>query len=244
MHLSWPLLQSLLAEAGAAASLAELAAVLDEAMPRLGLDYYALVHHVDLARPPEGAVHLDNYPPDWRRRFVAQRYYAHDPVHIACRRGAHTFLWRDLPRLVTLGRAQQAMLEAGRAAGLADGLTVPVHLPGDLPGSCTFVARDREVPADLAPSAQFFGLYAFEAARRLARRQGPGCPVLTARQLDCLVLVARGKTDAESAMILGISRETVHEHVEEAKARLEVATRTQLVARGLYHGLITYSDIL
>lgn len=247
MQLSWPLLQSLLAACGQLQSLADLKTFLDEAAPRLGFDHYALVHHVDLAGLPKGAVHLDNYPDGWQREFVQQRYYAHDPVHVACQRAARPFFWRDLPELMALSRPQRAILARAREAGLTDGLTMPVHVPGDFSGSCSFATVARAVPADLAPSAQFFGCYAFEAARRLARRdRGLPCePIrLTPRQLDCLVLVARGKTDSETAALLGISRETAQEHVEGAKAKLRVATRTQLVARALYSGLITYSDVL
>jgi len=245
--LSWPLLQSLVAEIGRVDSLAGLERLLGEAVPRLGFDHYALVHHVDLAGPPTGAVHLDNYPADWRREFIEARYYVDDPVHVACRRAARPFFWRDLPALLPLNRRQVAMLADGREAGLADGLTVPIHLPGDVSGSCTFAVRGREVTAALAPAAQFFAGHAFEAARRLAdrrHRQATAPVALTARQLDCLHLVARGKTDSEIAVLLGISRETAQEHVEAAKTRLWVATRTQLVARALFHGLISYGDVL
>lgn len=245
--MQWSLLQSLLTEVGSVGTLGELASLLDDAMPHLGFDHYALVHHVDLAGLPTGAVHLDNYPRDWQREFIHQRYYAEDPVHVACQRAGRPFLWRDLPQLLALSREQAAILDAARAAGLADGLTVPVHVPGDFSGSCSFAVRAREVPESLGPTAQFFGCYAFEAARRLAQRRrgiAPGRVELTPRQLDCVVLVGRGKTDSESGMLLGISRETAQEHVEAAKAKLRVATRTQLVARALYNGLITYGDIL
>ena len=247
MQLSWPLLRALVAEIGRLDSLAELGCFLGDAVPRLGFDHYALVHHVDLAGLPRGAVHLDNYPADWRREFIDGRYYVDDPVHVACRRAARPFFWRDLPGLLPLNRRQAAMLADGRDAGLADGLTVPIHVPGDVSGSCTFAVRGREAPAALAPAAQFFGYHAFEAGRRLADRryrQAAGPVALTTRQLDCLVLVARGKTDSEIAELLGISRETAQEHVEAAKARLRVAARTQLVARALFHGLISFGDIV
>lgn len=202
---------------------------------------------LDLAGLARGAVHLDNYPRGWQREFIHQRYFADDPVHIACQRAARPFLWRDLPQLLALNRQQTAILATARSAGLADGLTVPIHVPGDFSGSCSFAVRRRQVSDALGPSAQFFGCYAFETARRLAQRRHGLAPeriALTTRQLDCVVLVARGKTDSESAELLGISRETAQEHVEAAKAKLRVAARTQLVARALYHGIISYGDIL
>lgn len=244
--MQWSLLQSLLTDLDSVGTRDELGALLDAAMPHLGFDHYALVHHVDLAGLPTGAVHLDNYPRGWQREFIHRRYYAEDPVHVACQRAARPFLWRHLPRLLALSREQAAILDAARAAGLVDGLTVPMHVPGDFSGSCSFAVRAREVPEALGPAAQFFGCCAFEAARRIAqqrRGRAPAAPALTPRQLDCLVLVGRGKTDTESAILLGISRETAQEHVEAAKAKLRVATRPQLVARALFGGIITYSDI-
>jgi LuxR family quorum-sensing system transcriptional regulator CciR len=69
-------------------------------------------------------------------------------------------------------------------------------------------------------------------------------PRLTDRQLDCVVLAAQGKSDGVIAQLLGISGETVHQHIETAKRRYGVASRMQLVVRALYDNLITFADTL
>lgn len=56
---------------------------------------------------------------------------------------------------------------------------------------------------------------------------------LTPRERECLVLVARGKSDWAIGRILGISERTVHNLVERAKRRLGVSGRTQAVVRAL-----------
>jgi DNA-binding CsgD family transcriptional regulator len=52
---------------------------------------------------------------------------------------------------------------------------------------------------------------------------------LTRRQKDCLNWAALGKTDWEIGKVLGLSRHTVHRHIEAAKSRLEVSTRVQAI---------------
>jgi len=75
-------------------------------------------------------------------------------------------------------------------------------------------------------------------ARRLLRAPG-----LTPRQRDCVVLVARGKSDWEIGRLLGISESTVHKHVEDAKRRYGVTTRIQLVVLSLFEKRLSFADI-
>jgi LuxR family quorum-sensing system transcriptional regulator CciR len=67
---------------------------------------------------------------------------------------------------------------------------------------------------------------------------------LTERQLECLVLVARGKSDSVIGQLLDINRGTVNHHIELAKRRYRVATRTQLVVLALFRGELLYSDVI
>lgn len=69
-------------------------------------------------------------------------------------------------------------------------------------------------------------------------------PRLTQRQLDVLVLLGRGKSDPEIASLLGVSQSTAHEHVENIRRAYGGAQRTYLIARALFDGQISYSDIL
>lgn len=91
-------------------------------------------------------------------------------------------------------------MNQARAAGLPEGYTVPIHIPGEASGLVSFVTADgRELPSDSLPAAQYLACFAFEPARRLKVQQDsddpPEGPKLTQRQLDCLVLAARGKSN-------------------------------------------------
>jgi DNA-binding CsgD family transcriptional regulator len=61
---------------------------------------------------------------------------------------------------------------------------------------------------------------------------------LTVRELDCLGYVAGGLNDSEIGEKLGISQNTVHEHVERAKRRLAMRSRAEAVAIAVSLGLV------
>ena len=69
-------------------------------------------------------------------------------------------------------------------------------------------------------------------------------PHLNRREIQCLHLVAAGKTDWEIARILGISPETAHQYVKRARAAYDVVSRTQLVVHGLRDAWISFDDAI
>lgn len=225
----------------------DLKGLLDEMTRSLGFEQFALVNHVDLAGPPQGAMVLMSYDEAWVGRSLERLYYVDDPVHAASIRTLTGFLWRDIPRMLALSRRQHRILEEARSFGLCEGLTVPVHSPGEYRGSCSFGARSiSAVTANTLGGAQLVAMFAFEAARRLLRlRWGDtakigAVPALSPRQLDCIALIACGKADGEIAIILGVSEPTVHQHIREAMRRYGVYKRTQLVVRALFDGQICF----
>lgn len=232
----------------------DLASLLEGAVESLGFDYVALMHHVQLTTPEAArwAVQVIDYPEPWRALIRARDYLADDPVLAACQRSAVAFLWSELPSRYVMSTRQLEILEAAFACGLAEGFTVPVNVPGEFIGSCSFgLAPGRSVPRQALPAAQYVGCFAFEAARRIQQvehaRQSDVDEHqrrLTQRQFDCLVLAAQGKSDWHIAQLLGISADTVHQHIEAAKRRYGVASRTQLVVRALFDSQITFADII
>ena len=72
----------------------------------------------------------------------------------------------------------------------------------------------------------------------------PRAPDLTQRQLDCIVLMAQGKSDWDTGKILGISQRTVQEHLDTARRRYSVGSRTQLLVRTLFDNHLGFQDII
>jgi LuxR family transcriptional regulator, quorum-sensing system regulator CciR len=243
--------QTFVRAARESSTLDDLARLVGDASRTMGFEYYSFGHHVNLVG--SSLIQVSNYPDAWRDTIKEKRYIVDDPVVVACQTSAAGFRWSQIDSLITLSSRQSEILRGASDAGMGDGFTVPIHLPGECAGSCSFaVARNRELHESSLPAAQYIGSFAFEAVRRLAREvpprghmgDGGPAPVLTSRQLDCVVLVARGKSDGDAAQLLGISADTVHQHIETAKQRFGVATRMQLVIRTLFDNQLTFRDII
>jgi LuxR family quorum-sensing system transcriptional regulator CciR len=71
----------------------------------------------------------------------------------------------------------------------------------------------------------------------------PPRPRLSRREVECLRLVALGKTDWEIAVILGLSTETARQYVKRARAAYDTVSRTQLVVFGLRDAWISFEDV-
>jgi len=103
--------------------------------------------------------------------------------------------------------------------------------------------RGRQLGADdyVTKPIDFDLLAAIIGARlaRVARSEiWPQQVTLSERELEALTWAARGKTSDEIALILGLSKRTVDFHVDNARAKLGVATRIQAVVKAVAGKLI------
>lgn len=241
--------QRFINDANAARCESRLTELVDKITHELGFNYFALVQHVDLkSRKPGRCVALWTYPQAWVDEYIERGLVADDPVHLASHRTNVGFSWDDVAKLIPeTPRHRQVRSETVRA-GLAGGFTVPANIPGEANGSCSFaLARGGSLAHNVLPAAQLAGSFAFSAARKLLRSPDASNalpPALTTRQLECLVLVGRGKTDGEIATILGIAEDTVTEHLDEGRRRYDVVKRSQLLVRAIFDGQIALSDVL
>lgn len=225
----------------------DLTALLSEAVRELGFDCVTMVHHVNLATPPAPAIAYSDYPLSFLETSFARRFFSDDPVLVACQRRAAPFAWSELPNLIAFNPRQAEILAAAKEAGLEQGFTVPINVPGEPLGSCSFGLRTGRQACDEAnQAATWVAVFAFERARRilgfsfaLGER-----PPLSPRQLDCVVLAGRGKSNWAIGHILGITHDTVAEHLAAARRRYGVATRQQLLACCLADGQLSYADVL
>jgi LuxR family quorum-sensing system transcriptional regulator CciR len=230
-----------------AAAVSELKLILAEICTELGFSHFALAHHIDLRRASTPAVRIHNYPAELEQYHDDQRLGSRDPVHRACQHTAIGFTWSELPRMIQLTPRDLRVLDAAVCRGIGDGFTVPAHVPGELSGSCSFAtARGVGLQADNLAMAQLVGAFAFQAARQFVRVLNP--TTLRAfhvsdRERECLIWIARGKTDSEIGTILGISAETVRQYVKHARATFDVVSRSQLVAHALLAGTISFPEI-
>lgn len=226
----------------------ELNLVMNEVTRALGFQYFALTHHVDLLKAGDTAIRLHNYPDQWAEHYDRGSLSLLDPVHRASHVTGFGFRWSQMPLLIPLSRSDQTMLEEGKRQGIGDGYTIPVNVPGEACGSCTFVNDGgHSLALESLPLAQLLGAMAFERARGLwmprAAIEQTRRPILTDRQRDCVLWAARGKTDWEISIILGITEETVARHIRMACDRYGVSKRMSLVVYAMTDRTITLSDV-
>jgi LuxR family quorum-sensing system transcriptional regulator CciR len=224
---------------------AELAQAIEAIATDLGFRYFALTHHLDVRRSSD-AIRLHNYPLGWAEWFDDQSLGKSDPVHRASNLTSVGFAWSTLPDMIVLSAQDRRVLDTARRQGIGDGFTVPAHVPGEAHGSCSFACATGEAfPSDSLPLLQLVGAFAFEAARRIRRVRQSGPPVrLTDRQRECVMWAACGKSDWEIGRILGISQDTVIEHLKHARERYGVGKRTLLAVHALFDGTIGFLDVL
>ena len=233
----------------AAKQISDLDDIMNELTAALGFDQFALGHHVDLLRPPSQAARLTNYDPVWIEQALEKRFFTDDPVHAASARLVRPFHWTEIFDHLVMSDRRLEILERGAKIGLVEGYTIPVHQPGEYNGTCSFSARSFEhLHGHVFAVAHYAATFAFECARRLMRladgKEPERVPQLTGRQVESVILVGRGKSDAEIAAVMNITQSTAHDHVEAGRRAYGNAQRPRLVALALYDGIITFPDLL
>jgi LuxR family quorum-sensing system transcriptional regulator CciR len=249
-HHKFEVVQEFVAASKSAASMAELRQLIELSSRELGFNYFAIVHHIRFGRPSRDKIRLSNYPVEWLAMLRENEQFQ-EPVLKAAERASSGFIWSRLEEVVPLTPCQRDYMARAVSFGLAEGFTVPNHVPGEGFGSCHFaVTSSSAFPEDSLSATQALGCFAFEAARRLLQvRAEPSenyvVPApLTERQRDCVLFAARGKSDSVIAQLLDIRPATVNEHIEAAKRRYSVATRTQLIVRALFRSEICFAEVI
>lgn len=237
--------EEFVADVGKVSTEAELTDAIGAVSADLGFRYFALTHHVDV-RSLDGAIRLHNYPEGWAEWFDERALGTSDPVHRASNLTSVGFAWTQLPHMLALTQQDRDVLDEARRQGIGDGFTVPAHVPGEAHGSCSFACvSGSQFAVEQLPLLQLVGSFGFEAARRMRRKKAGRSPIqLTDRQRECVIWAARGKTDWEISRILGISHDTVIEHLRHARDRYGVAKRTLLAVHALFDGTIGFLDVL
>lgn len=212
----------------------------------LGFDHFALAYDRCRQDRAFNSLLLHDYPDAWAEVYVAFGLGGFDPIRRASEHSLTGFEWSDVGGMIPLMQGDRRMLSVGRDHGLADGYTVPRHLPGEASGTCTFVVGpDRAIQRSMLYLAEIVGGLALVSAQRLLRATTPGGrPRLTERQRECLLWWARGRSSAEIAIIMGITEETVAQHLKISRERYGVHSRQGLILCALYDGWIGFGDVL
>jgi DNA-binding CsgD family transcriptional regulator len=215
------------------------AALFREQAAAYGFDTYAC-GEVDVDERERNVFFIVEWPEAWRKFYLSSGLVERDPLIDALRARRATFTWSDLRKDGSFLRAGAEALRRVAEQGWREGFVAPVARGGSHFGLVSLAGR----ATDLSPEERKnLGLVCESLLARI-RSLGPPprFPVppagLTGRELDTLRLVAVGRTDAQIAEELGISKFTAHQHVESARKRLGAKSRAQMVARAVAFGIV------
>ena len=139
------------------------------------------------------------------------------------------------PFSLSEARAERQIAAAVQIAG--DGWVIPVLSP-NARGIVVFAGSKPDMSPLLSSVLHLLAILAFARVEELLTGVSSNRHGLTAREIECLRWVARGKTDREIAEILSVSPRTARFHVENVKTKLNVETRVHAVAEAIRRQLI------
>ncbi|SLK12587.1 DNA-binding transcriptional regulator, CsgD family [Novosphingobium mathurense] len=240
------LAKKLMSEVSSATSRSALFTALGNATRHMSFDHFALDYDDCRASNENDAFLVHDYPPEWARVYQSLGLATQDPVRRTCESSFTSFPWGVSYQATGAVRGDHKILGLSREYGIGDGFTVPRHLPGGVSGSCTFVVRpDAALPVEMLQVADLLGGVALASARKIAGLHvSASSPGLTDRQLECLLWWGRGKPAAAIAIIMGISVETVNQHLKMARERYGVDASQSVLACAIAEGLLGPGDIL
>jgi DNA-binding CsgD family transcriptional regulator len=118
------------------------------------------------------------------------------------------------------------------AQGMRTGISFRIRMSQGRCASLNFYSADPHSPEHLESAMQRLFLIGHKSHAllepKLNRTRGT---ILSAREVECLQWISLGKTNREIASQLGLSVDTVKEHVQSLFNRLQVNSRAQAVAR-------------
>lgn len=222
-----------------AGTLAELDRVVAPTFYDLGLPYFATARFFRRDRTAETAVLFGRFHAGWARRYAARNYAASSQIARRMLQTNACYSWGEVLSAREPHPQQLRIWNEARDFGLLDGVFTPLR-GADGSYIAVVLAGDRSDLGDplVRTAAEVVSAYYGQAGQRLLASPGRPAPVLTRRQRECLAWVREGKSSPAIADRLGISADTVDEHIAGACRRLGVRTRVQAVVEACLAGLI------
>jgi DNA-binding CsgD family transcriptional regulator len=184
---------------------------------------------------PEGRIwefFFNTWPAEWLRQYREKDYVRHDLVPVMARVSARPFTLLEALAVRVPTPKQQEHYEWAIGFGIVDVFAVPIHYPGGDFGLCVSIADHALNDGFERHALHMASLFAHQRCRELGgQSEASSAPMLlTPREVECVRWMLEGKSDTDIGKILGISHTTVHFHIERAKKKLGVKTRTQAAA--------------
>ncbi|HEU0042976.1 MAG TPA: LuxR family transcriptional regulator [Sphingomonas sp.] len=216
----------------------ELDAAMAEALGGIGLPWFSLARFFARDGTPATAVLQGRFEPGWAERYVEQNYAASSLIARELLTRSDAYSWSEV--LARTGDpVQDRIFHEAREHGLRDGLFTPIRWTDHSYAAVVTAGHDAELDDPVYRTmTEVLSTYYAHECRRLGVAPPPAGTILSPRQRDCLAWVRHGKSSTDIAELLGISAQTVEEHVAEACRKLGVRTRVQAAVEASLLGII------
>lgn len=183
---------------------------------------------------------------DWYRFYDQFQLFLEDPAARFLNETSRPFTWSWVTDNLDLTNGEKFVMNEPRNFGLSEGLVVPMHGPYGALGLVTAAGKHFNPCRRETLAIQIVFTRAYHRSLVLTQLFEKQQPLrLTKRQRECLTWLQQGKSNQDVAAILGISAETVKEHIEGAKKSLGVKSRIEAILRARQANLIaTYPSPL
>ena len=198
-----------------------------------GMNYAALV---DMPGPGEGLIDTALYlscPPEWRKRYFENNYFANDPAVLHLARTTDPFTWTDALACPFYTTAQRRVVHEAGEFDMHGGFVVP--LIGLHTRTAVIELAGPTESLDMREKAelQMAAMAVNSRLRTIFRPRRHPLPPLSNREREILQWAAIGKSDWEIGEILSISEKTVNAHIENVKRKYGVTSRIHAVVKGM-----------
>ena len=211
---------------------------LAEALGRIGLPWFSLARFFARDGTPATVVLQGRFEPSWAQHYVKRNYAASSLIARELLTRTDCYSWRDILAQKS-DPDQDRIFHEACDHGLRDGLFTPVRWTDHSYAAVVTAGRDAQLddPVYRTITEVLSTYYAHECRRLGVAPPAPGT-ILSSRQRDCLAWVRHGKSSTDIAELIGISAQTVEEHVAEACRKLGVRTRVQAAVEASLLGMI------
>ena len=190
----------------------------------------------------EPPVMMIDFPLEWLQIYHEKDYSLIDPTIATTLGNRLPTAWDiETPRN-DIRTPQRDFVRQAHDFGICRGLSIPIYGALGEFGIMTFVSSEassgfEKTLRHYRHELHIAAIYIDQMVRKLAPTEARPAD-LTDREIEVLCWTAAGKTSAEIAIILSISKKTVDFHIYNAMRKLDVYTKPQAVAKALLSGLV------
>lgn len=216
--------------------------ILQKLTATMGFSHFTYICKVPLSPTRQYYFLISDMPAEWTEHYRDRHYSNIDPVMAYAGTQMTPVVWDELPRGVPVPKN---MFEDAVACGVQHGVTAPIYDSG-LNGGLFSVARsvpvsnDPEYRQQLAMWMQWIAIQIHQCVHEkiLPSANDVQDKNLTARERQCLVWAAEGKTSWEIGQIIGIAEKTVVHHLRGASYKLGSNRRQGAITKAVAFGTL------